>query len=173
MQYAELKNSILKARQQRWDNLMHLSHTCKSGCIVTIAGNAPGAMKDSPALRELIARAEKAMVDDAEALTIGSYGDAAGYIVFMRSQMNMQDAKTAAVSIESKHEWNRLLDIDIYGKGGSSADRRSMGLAPRKCLLCGEPAADCIRTQRHDYCDIFAETERLLKGFHRFCAGAD
>lgn len=171
MQYAELKNSILKARQQRWDNLMMLTETCTNGCIAAITGNAPGAVKDSPALRELIGHAEKGMAKSAQALTIGSYGDAAGYVVFMHCPLSIKEAKEIAVVIETAHEWNRLLDIDIYGAQGAAADRRSMGLAPRKCLLCGEPAADCIRIQKHDYCDIVRETERLLRGFQRFCTG--
>ena len=172
MPYAELRNSILKARQQRWDTLLNMADNLEKGCIVTIAGNCAGAVKDSPVLRELITHAEKHMAQDANALTIGSYGDAAGYIVFMRSSLKTAQAKEKAVAIESSFEWNRLLDIDIYGKKGSPADRSAMGLAPRRCLLCGEPAADCIRTQRHDYCDIIAETERLLKGFQRACTGA-
>ncbi len=172
MPYAELKNSILKARQQRWDTLLSMAGNIESGCIVALAGNAAGAVKDSSVLRKLISHAEMRMVKDADALTLGAYGDAAGYIVFMRSPLTMTKAKEKAVAIESEHEWNRLLDIDIYGRNGSSADRSTMGLAPRKCLLCGEPAADCIRTQRHDYSDIIAETERLLKGFQRACTGA-
>lgn len=172
MPYAELRNSILKARQQRWDTLLTMAENLENGCIITIAGNAAGATKDSPVLRGLISHAEMRMVDDAKALALGAYGDAAGYIVFMRSPLTMVKAKEKAVSIEHEHEWNRLLDIDIYGRNGSSADRSTMGLAPRRCLLCGEPAADCIRTQRHDYCDIIGETERLLKGFQRTFAGA-
>jgi len=172
MPYAELRNSILKARQQRWDTLLTLTENLENGCIVTIGGNAAGATKDSPVLRELISNAEKQMVQDAYALTVGSYGDAAGYIVFMHSPLTMEQAKEKSVAIENSHQWNRLLDIDIYGRNGSSADRGTMGLAPRRCLLCGEPAADCIRTQRHDYSDIIAETERLLKGFQRACTGS-
>lgn len=169
MRSEELRNSILNAREQRWETLSRLTGSYRDGCVITIVCNTAGEEKDSPAMRRLIACAEERMAKDADALTIGAYGDAAGYIVFMHSPLDAKSAKSAAVALETEHERNRLLDIDIYNTDGQAADRASMGIPPRRCLLCNEPAADCIRTQRHAYPDIIAETHRLLTGFQESC----
>lgn len=167
MRSEELKTSILNARERRWETLSQLTGSHKDGCVITIVCNAAGEEKDSPVMRRLIAYAEERMAEDGKALTIGAYGDAAGYIVFMHSPMDAKSVKSAAVALETEQEWNRLLDIDIYSSDGQAADRASMGIPPRRCLICKEPAADCIRTQRHAYPDIIAETHRLLTGFQK------
>ncbi len=61
------------------------------------------------------------------------------------------ELKAAAVRVEAASAWARLLDIDVYEvETGSTVDRASLGLAPRACLLCGEPAHGCARSRRHD-----------------------
>lgn len=43
-----------------------------------------------------------------------------------------------------------------------SLSRESVGLPPRKCLLCGRPARQCMRARTHSTAELLSEIDRLL-----------
>jgi triphosphoribosyl-dephospho-CoA synthase len=61
----------------------------------------------------------------------------------------------------------RLLDVDVYDAAGRQVDRRSIGLPPRLCLACDQPAVDCIRAGRHSPGELAAAVSRLLHADER------
>jgi holo-ACP synthase CitX len=54
-----------------------------------------------------------------------------------------------AVRIENKHPLGRLADIDVLSNTGEPVARADLGLPPRACFLCGEPAVLCRPINRH------------------------
>jgi len=60
-----------------------------------------------------------------------------------------EPVKRAAAGVEASLPFGRVLDLDVYDAGGRPVHRAALGLAPRTCLVCGEPARECIALRRH------------------------
>ncbi len=67
--------------------------------------------------------------------------------------------------IEAENPSARLLDVDVYRPDGSQVDRASLGLPPRSCLLCAEPARECILLRRHSNPELLERVDSLLRPF--------
>lgn len=76
-----------------------------------------------------------------------------------------EDAKRRCLEIEGSRPVARLLDLDIHSAAGQQVDRRSLGLPPRPCLVCAQPAVDCMRSRRHPYPELIARAHELLAAF--------
>ncbi|MBR5390791.1 MAG: citrate lyase holo-[Clostridia bacterium] len=68
--------------------------------------------------------------------------------------------KTAA--IETGHPLGRLMDIDVLSAPGVQVSRAHLGQPPRKCLVCGQPAAACARSRAHPPEQLLAAIDGLL-----------
>jgi triphosphoribosyl-dephospho-CoA synthase len=66
------------------------------------------------------------------------------------------------VALEARDPAGRLLDLDVYRPDGTQVDRAQLGLPQRACLLCAEPARECIRAQRHSLAELQARVDTLL-----------
>ena len=75
------------------------------------------------------------------------------------------DAKRAALVIEAENPSARLLDLDVYRPDGSQVDRAGLGLPPRSCLICAEPARECILLRRHSDPELLERVDSLLRPF--------
>lgn len=73
--------------------------------------------------------------------------------------------KGIGVLLESANSAGRLLDLDVFDPLGKGVGRRELDLPPRRCLLCDEPAVDCIRLRRHDYHLLTDRVHVLLRPF--------
>lgn len=80
-----------------------------------------------------------------------------GYFVF---EMEPLELKRRATGIEDTHPLGRLMDLDVICQGPLS--RADIGLPPRKCLLCDNPARHCMRARAHT-------TEELLERIEQIC----
>ena len=69
--------------------------------------------------------------------------------------------KAACERIEDAFPAARLFDFDVLNKDGEKLSRA----VPRRCLICGGPAADCARSRAHGLDAIKAATEALLDEF--------
>ena len=87
-----------------------------------------------------------------------------GYFIFDEDPVEL---KKKAVGIEDSHPLGRLFDLDVIyvmpDLIGHLLDRSAIGLPPRKCLLCDNPARYCMRAKTHT-------TEELLKKIESLCA---
>ncbi len=77
--------------------------------------------------------------------------------------------KRLGIELEEGLAGGRLLDIDVFDAAGRQISRTDLGLPPRACLLCGGPAAACVRSAAHDKGEVLAAMRWLVFG-HR--AGA-
>ncbi len=70
--------------------------------------------------------------------------------------------KRLGIDLEEELAGGRLLDIDVFDAAGRQLGRADLGLPPRACLLCGGPAAVCVRSAAHDQEAVLAAMRRLV-----------
>jgi triphosphoribosyl-dephospho-CoA synthase len=75
--------------------------------------------------------------------------DALGPWAVVAVEAEPEPVKRAAARIEGAFPFGRVLDLDVYADGGRPVDRAGLGLPPRRCLVCEEPARECIALRRH------------------------
>ncbi len=88
--------------------------------------------------------------------------DALGPWAALRTGLEPEAAKRLAAGLEASLPFGRLLDLDVYCDGGRALDRAALGLPQRPCLLCPEPARECIRAARHPAEALAARVAELL-----------
>lgn len=148
-----LRARLLAARDAR----QALIERCGDGrvAVLVVAANVPGADKRLPGVERLVdAAAEAVRSALPDAARAGGGEDALGPYAIFTSARPADAIKRAAVQIEEGLPSGRLLDIDVHAADGRQVDRASLGLPPRRCLVCDEPAADCIRTSRHSPAEV-------------------
>lgn len=159
-QSEELRNKLLNARDRRWKLIESLS--C-GRVLIVVSSNIPGA--DKHKANGLISWAERRLRKEALAETVETAQDEAGTAVFMHTALSPAEAKKAAVEIENRHDYCRLLDIDIYADS-ETFGRKEAGLEPRKCFICGQDAFNCIRTGKHTHAETLNAAEKLIQLFN-------
>ncbi len=71
--------------------------------------------------------------------------------------------KKAALGLEDGYSVGRLWDFDVYGPGGLKLDREAVGSAPRKCFVCGSPAAACAGRRLHEPLEVERRFAEMLE----------
>ena len=66
--------------------------------------------------------------------------------------------KEIGVRLEEETPWGRLFDIDILAADGEKLSRSN----PRRCIVCGGPAADCARSRAHGLEQVKKASDALL-----------
>jgi triphosphoribosyl-dephospho-CoA synthase len=161
---SDLGAQFLRARDERQQDLLRaLTQAGAAGAsLLFLSTNVPGPEKLRPGLARL---AEQALADLAEVLPLEvvlSRTDVLGPFHLAYSTASADSAKRAAVALEAGEPAGRLLDIDVYRLDGTQMDRAQLGLPQRACLLCSEPARECIRIQRHSLGELQARVDALL-----------
>ena len=91
--------------------------------------------------------------------------DALGPYAIMGLDMEPVAIKNRCISLETSHPGARLIDLDVYSASGIQIDRSSLDLPRRTCLVCNQPAVECIRTKRHSFDDVVGKAHELLAHF--------
>jgi len=143
------------------DSLRHAAGS--AGSIVMISSNIPGSDKYRPGicrcLRDAIVSLEK--IIDLKTTSIQS--DLLGPFCLTLSSITPRKAKMAAIEIEMQYQHRRLLDVDVYSTDGHQVDRASLNLASRPCLMCNEPARECIILKHHSNRELLSQVDLLLQ----------
>jgi holo-ACP synthase len=138
---------LLEAREQRaargeW-------FVSEGGVIVSMSVVMPGAVKSCELSRRVGAAAEAALetaFPGAERLFSAS--TVAGPEAFFRLAGDPAEVKRATIAIEDAHPWGRLFDLDVHTSAGALS-REKIGVLPRRCLICSQPAKVCGRAKTH------------------------
>ena len=56
------------------------------------------------------------------------------------------------------------MDIDVITADGP-VDRASVGLEPRRCLLCSNPARYCMRARTHSVEDLLERVQQMVSAY--------
>ncbi len=70
--------------------------------------------------------------------------------------------KRRTCRIEESHPWGRLFDIDVLRQDGTPVSRQSIGIEPRRCLVCDREARFCMRNHTHTPAEIQQAVNQLL-----------
>ncbi len=159
---------FLKARdgrQQELDRILGQTKRKDAASFLLISTNVPGCDKHRPGISRLLRGALDSLQGSIGLKVLLSRRDLLGSFHIASSNLPPIDAKKAALIIESESPSARLLDLDVYRPDGSQLDRTGLGLPPRSCLICAEPARECIRLQRHSIPELLERVDSLLRPF--------
>ncbi len=139
----------------------------RGGILLSVTLNIPGPVKDREryrnALKEGMRRIRIRLPENAvrhqemHFLVTGPEG----YLSLDEGVITPRQAKALAVQVEEADRLGRLLDIDVITANGG-VSRSDLGVSGRTCLICGEDAKVCARSQRHPMEQLLAEIERIL-----------
>jgi len=156
---------LLAARDIRQALLAaHFNRT--SGALIQVGLNLPGPNKHPQGSEALF----MAILDElygscSEFVLLHPGEDALGPWALLWGAGDATVIKSLAVRVEESRPWGRLADIDVYDQQGHAVSRDSCDLAPRQCLVCPEPAFDCMRLQRHTLTELETKVDELLAAF--------
>lgn len=89
-----------------------------------------------------------------------------GYEAFALLPLPALEVKRICCEIEDTHPLGRLMDLDVLSEGSPAPlGRDVLGLAPRKCLLCDQPARYCMRAGTHDKAALLARAKQMVNEF--------
>lgn len=142
--------------------------------LVSLTMVTPGSVKNSPRLGAALdagARAvESAVAEAGNAVRARERLESvAGGTALLAVDCEALSLKAIALDVEDRLPWGRLLDIDVLAPEGAPprpvpVRRENLGRSPRTCLVCGEPAFECMRARRHAAEELAAAVEALLRG---------
>lgn len=132
---------------------------------------APGPVKDSAALREVFCVALEQLEATCRehgwrVAACRAWRQVTGCEALLAVAADARALKCAAVALEDTHALGRLWDLDVIGPDGRSLSRSTLGLAPRRCLVCDEAAHACARSRAHPLEQLQAAMARLLENHH-------
>lgn len=160
-----LRAGLLDARDRRQELLdQYLGSGCPTVVFLSLA--LPGEEKNPPGASALATWTVRALVRKfPELINLNRGSDCLGIYAIMQVPFAAPEAKRRCVAIETAEPFSRLIDLDVYDRGGMQTDRRSLGLAPRPCLVCDRPAVECIRLRRHTTAEVKGRVDELLAHF--------
>ena len=142
--------AILDDRERRWQTKQTLARRFRS-CVLSLCLNIPGADKNPPGAERafaLLCAALRNACCSAIVHEVTGHG-ADGSYWLMASPLPGSVLKHMAVRLEREHPLGRLADIDVITSACEPVSRADLGLAPRSCFLCGEPATLCRQRKLH------------------------
>lgn len=131
--------------------------------------NVPGWPKLGGAWLLVFARGLEAARVQLELELRALWADEAGYWALFSSPRPLAVCKRACCAIEDAAPWGRLLDFDWYAHAGrgSKLAREGLGMAPRRCMVCGGEQGPCISGLRHDIGSVRARAQQLARSVRR------
>jgi holo-ACP synthase CitX len=165
MSSAKLRSEIIAARDRRQELLEgRLSGWYPATVFVSL--NIPGKDKNPPGVTAIYSWALTELLKefpDAENLVRNS--DSLGPYAVISLKSEPIGVKRRCIAMEIAYPFARLLDFDVFNGNGLQIDRATLGLSPRRCLICDLAAVDCIRLQRHESEEVLRKTDELLAPF--------
>ena len=89
-----------------------------------------------------------------------------GYEAYLLVPLPATLVKRLCCQIEDTHPLGRLMDIDVL-ETGHLLDRASIGLPPRRCLLCDNEVRYCMRAKTHTTEELLAKIDEMVS---KYCA---
>ena len=90
-----------------------------------------------------------------------------GYEAYLVTTLSNEEAKRLACGIEDTHPLGRLFDLDVIDADGIPLSRTAIGQSPRKCLVCGNDAAYCMRARTHSRAELSAKINEMIEDYVR------
>lgn len=165
MSSVRFASKLLAAREARQELL---SRALSAGRPATlfVSLNLPGPDKSPPGATGLFRRGCEQIAETFHgSVLVTTDHDALGHFTLRVLDADPLAVKRLCIGIEESHPAGRLLDLDVYASETVQIGRASLGLPARRCLVCDQPAVDCMRTRRHAGGEVIAKTHELLAPF--------
>ncbi|MTI15938.1 citrate lyase holo-[acyl-carrier protein] synthase [Rhodobacteraceae bacterium RKSG542] len=162
-------HDILAAREYRWNKRLSIAE--KTGCsTICLTLNIPGPDKNISGADKAIIHLSKEIISVVESNNFPIIykelePSADGCFFIMAVDCPADILKACMVSIEDSHPLGRLADIDIISSDGTVYDRAHLKLPPRRCFICLEEAAICVRTRAHPSAQVLEAVRLLLNPY--------
>lgn len=164
MSSAKSGSDILAARERRQELLDR--HRGEHAATLFLSLNIPGNDKTPPGSRALFHWALNRLNESFPCLASVAKGiDALGPYALLTLRRDALKVKQHCIALETSHPAARLIDLDVYDVHGNQISRATLSLPSRPCLVCDQPAVDCIRLGRHRPEEAIEIVQQLLKGF--------
>ena len=151
---------MLDARERRaFAQTALLRQADANDCLVSFSLNIAGDVKRTPKTRLLFDQGLRTFDALGFAQRERTVTDAVtGTEALILVRANAKTVKTVLERLEEAAPWARLFDFDVLNAAGEKLSRKE----PRRCLVCGGPAADCARSRAHGLDAVRAATDALL-----------
>lgn len=157
---------LLDGREQR---VMHQQALLNQygGILISMTLNIPGPVKDKPKYRHALELGMEYLIEKIGEINVThqeifhKLTGSEGYISVRDTDLDKKRLKQITIDVEEERAIGRLFDIDVMDQEGGIS-RADLGAARRTCLLCGEDAKVCARSQKHEMKELLAEVERIL-----------
>jgi holo-ACP synthase len=160
---------MLRAREQRAER--QRAAVARFGVpVVSATVVMPGPFKDTPLTRMVMDAASAEIVGllarrDWTVLLEAPLSAPTGPEVLYAVRAEAPALKRDMVALEETHPLGRLWDLDVIAPEGGSISRRTLGLGPRRCLVCGAPAHECARAGRHPLPELMAAIAARVEAY--------
>lgn len=159
---------ILNARDERWIARQKLARRLNDGCLISVTLCVPLPMRNTDGYQELFKKlCEKLMIFlYSRKVTIKlekTMHGLDGPVMFFSTSSPPEFIKKFCVIAEESIPGARLLDVDVTGNTGEVIGREQLGLPPRKCFICSNPAHICVSRRLHSSQDIAQKIKKLYE----------
>ena len=175
---------LLESRDRRAAHQRQLLDAHPGRVLLCLTVQLPGSVKRNQ-LSLAIARAGVEAVREAFVPEYEELRDLeTGYEGYFLVPMDPLEAKRRACQLEDSHPLGRLMDLDVLVSAASARPaafekgmeicstpcieaigREDIGLEPRRCLLCAQPARLCMRAHSHTQEELLAKIEEMVKSY--------
>ena len=154
--------ALLERRELRGEEIRRLSQRHPERTVVACQLNIPGPIKLNPLIQAAFDLGKDRLLKilpTAEVIWEESLVTGPELVLTTPDPVNA--VKAACLRLEETASLGRVLDLDVY-QDGRALSREDLGLPQRSCLICGQPARVCARSQAHPLRDLLAVLEKLL-----------
>lgn len=159
-------DELLQSRDNRHQMHLDLLEQYPGRTLVSVTVVMPGPVKNNTISIQLANKAE-AFLRRSRQLQIEYMIRRdlnTGPEIYCISRLPVVETKRICCRIEDGHPLGRLWDFDVVQPNSVPLSRTELGLAPRKCIICGsQDAIDCIRSRRHTKASLYARVEEIFK----------
>lgn len=151
---------VLDQREQRMYAIEKIQADYPNHSVISYQLNIPGPLKNDAELLYAFNEGLK-QIKDAE-LIMDWRENLTGPEAILIHKKDAQAAKVDMIQIEDHFPLGRLFDLDVAG-----ADRKALKIAPRKCLLCDEPAHMCSRSRKHGLDEVLEKMYNMIQNYQK------
>lgn len=153
-------------RQRRQQELLSLY----DNTLVSFKLNIPGPVKYNPLIKKIFEEGLKELHLKLNSLSINIliekvFYEATGPEYLAMVDKEALEIKKITTDIEDTHPLGRVYDFDVWKGSEKQLSRRDMGLGPRRCFLCQEPAFVCARSRKHSLEEMLSHIETMAQDY--------
>ena len=156
---------MLQSRDERLSRQVSLTGRYPGRTLVCMTVVLPGPVKRDARSLKVAEAGVAAVLDVLRPEVHELYDLETGYEGYFLVDAPMLDVKRSCCLIEDTHPYGRLMDLDVLEPVGESVapvGRDRVGEPPRRCLLCGRPARECMRAHSHSYEELLKRIDEIL-----------